>query len=60
MSADISAARRAVRAALTAVTATLVTVEREQWKRELDLLRECEASLTERLNARAIRPEVRP
>ena len=49
-------ARKAVRAALTAVTDTLTTAERVQVLHELELLREVESSITTRLNARAIRP----
>ena len=49
-------ARKAVRAAISAVTQTLTLAERDAWRHELELLREAEESLTTRLNARAIRP----
>lgn len=52
---SIADARAKVRAALTAVTDTLTMVERDEWVRELELLREVEASLTERLNRREVR-----
>ena len=45
----IPEARAKVRAALTAVTNTLTTAERDEWVRELELLREVETSLTTRL-----------
>lgn len=60
MSEDIFTARKAVRAAATAVADTLCLSERDAWKRELELLRQVEESLSERLNARALRQEVRP
>lgn len=60
MSDDIRKARAAVRAAATAVADSLRLAEKESWKRELEWLRLAEESLTERLNARAMRQEVRP
>ena len=55
---DLLIARARVRAAMTAVTDTLSKHEVAAWKRELELLREVEASLTERLNQRHVREAV--
>lgn len=57
---DIKTARAAVRAAATAVADTLRLAEKDAWKREIELLRQVEESLSERLAARAMRQEVRP
>ena len=60
MSTSIIDARAAVRRAITAVTDTLAREELAAWRAELDLLREVESSLTERLNARRLRQAVAP
>lgn len=57
----LTTARAAVRRAIAEVTDTLVFAERVEWRAELELLRQVEASLTERLNRRDARhQEARP
>lgn len=60
MSDDLFVARKAVRSAITLVTETLRQSELHAWREELAHLNAVAESLTERLNARAIRQEVRP
>lgn len=52
----ITEARAKLRQARTLHAETLTTADREAWKREVELFRQLEESLTERLNSRAIRP----